>query len=47
MIKFNCKCTLHMQRGLPVIYISSKSIKILTPLLLPHIIPSIYYKLGL
>lgn len=47
MIKFNCKCTLHMQRGLPVIYISSKSIKKLTPLLLSHMIPSMHYKLGL
>lgn len=47
MIKFNCKCTLHMQRGLPVIYISSKSVKKLTPLLLPHIIETMYYKLGL
>ena len=47
MIKFNCKCTLHMQRGLPTIYLSSKSVKILTPLLLPFMIPSMYYKLGI
>lgn len=47
MIKFDCKCTMHIQRGLPVIYISSKSVKKLTPLLLPHMISSMYYKLGL
>ena len=47
MIKFNCKCTIHMQRGLPVIYISRKSVKYLTPLLLPYIVSSIHYKLGL
>jgi heme/copper-type cytochrome/quinol oxidase subunit 1 len=47
IIKFNCKCTLHMQRGLPVIYISRKSVKNLTPLLLPYVIPTMQYKLGL
>ena len=47
IIKFNCKCTLHMQRGLPTIYIYSKSVKKLTPLLLPFMVPSMYYKLGI
>jgi heme/copper-type cytochrome/quinol oxidase subunit 1 len=44
-IKFDCKCTIHMQRGLPTIYISADSVKRLTPLLLPHMVPSMHYKL--
>lgn len=45
-IKFGCKCTIHLQRRQPTIYISVYSIRKLTPLLLPHMVPSIYYKLG-
>lgn len=45
MIKFNCKCTMHMQRGLPVIYISAHSVRALTPLLAPHIPSTMMYKL--
>ena len=37
IIKFNCKCSIHMQRGLPVIYISSHSMRKLEPLLKPFI----------
>lgn len=45
IIKFDCACSIHLQRGLPVIYISSKSMKKLYPQLLPHMSPSMLYKL--
>jgi hypothetical protein len=45
IVKFNCKCSIHMQRGLPVIYISARSIKNLRPLLLPYFPNSMVYKL--
>jgi hypothetical protein len=45
MIKYGCKCTLHYQRGLPLIYISARSIRKLSPILGPIIVPSIRYKL--
>lgn len=45
MIKFNCICTLRFQRGLPIIYISVHSMRILAPLLLPHMVPEMWYKL--
>jgi heme/copper-type cytochrome/quinol oxidase subunit 1 len=44
-IKFNCKCTMYFQRGLPVIYISSSSMRQLFPQLLPHMTPGMMYKL--
>ncbi len=47
MIKFECECTLHLQRGKPTIYIRAASVRKLTPLLLPYMVPSMYYKLGL
>lgn len=34
--KFNLKCSLHMQRNQPTIYISSKSMEKLKPKLLPY-----------
>jgi hypothetical protein len=43
--KFDLKCNIHMQRNQPVIYISSKSVKILRSKLLPFFLPSMYYKL--
>lgn len=43
--KFHCKCTLRFQRNNPVIYISRRSIKRLTPELLKHIPRSMHYKL--
>ena len=45
IIKFNCKCSIHMQRGLPVIYISSHSMRKLEPLLKPFIPRSMFKKL--
>jgi heme/copper-type cytochrome/quinol oxidase subunit 1 len=45
IIKYNCKCTLHMQRGLPVIYISSRSMRKLFPILKPYFTPGMLYKL--
>ena len=45
MIKFDCKCTLHLQRNLPIIYISKKTMFKLYPQLLPHMAPSMMYKL--
>ena len=43
--KFECKCTMHFQRGNPVIYISRRSVRKITPELLKHIPSSMYYKL--
>jgi hypothetical protein len=47
IIKFDCKCSIHLQRGLPTIYISAHSVRKLAPLLVPHMVPSMHYKLGL
>ncbi|MBV8801665.1 MAG: hypothetical protein JO131_01625 [Gammaproteobacteria bacterium] len=44
--KFNCKCKIHMQRELPIIYISARSMKNLIPLLIPHFPKSMLYKLS-
>jgi hypothetical protein len=43
-IKFRLNTTLHLQRNLPVIYFSVKSIKILYPYIHSYIIPSMHYK---
>ena len=45
--KFDLKCSLHLQRNQPTIYISSKSIKKLIPFILPYFCDSMVYKLGL
>ena len=45
IIKFNCKCSIHKQRGLPVIYISARTMKKLVPLLTPHFPASMLYKI--
>jgi heme/copper-type cytochrome/quinol oxidase subunit 1 len=47
MYKFNLNCSIHMQRNLPTIYISSKSMKILQPKILPYICNFMRYKLYL
>uniref|UniRef100_UPI002A80A58C LAGLIDADG endonuclease n=1 Tax=Daedalea confragosa TaxID=2028083 RepID=UPI002A80A58C len=44
--KFNLKCSLHMQRNQPTIYISSKSMEKLRPLINPYICSSMRYKIG-
>jgi uncharacterized protein (UPF0333 family) len=44
ILKFDLKCSLHMQRNQPTIYISVKSMKKISPELLPYIIPSMRYK---
>lgn len=44
--KFDLDCSLHMQRGLPVIYISTASMRKLYPFILPYMLPSMLYKLG-
>ena len=43
--KFNLKCSIHVQRNQPTIYISSKSIKEIQPKILPYICNSMRYKL--
>ena len=45
--KFNLKCTIHMQRNLPTIYISSKSMQEIQPHILPYICESMRYKLHI
>lgn len=47
ILKFNCKCSIHYQRGLPVIYISVRSVRKLIPELKRYIAPSMLYKLGI
>ena len=43
--KFGLNCNIFMQRGLPVIYITGKSMRRLKPHILPYFIPSMFYKL--
>uniref|UniRef100_UPI0023F518B2 LAGLIDADG homing endonuclease n=1 Tax=Cyathus striatus TaxID=68777 RepID=UPI0023F518B2 len=43
--KFNCKCTIHYQRGNPVIYISRSSVKKLSNDLMKHMPRSMHYKI--
>lgn len=47
ILKYNCKCTLRprAQQGLPVIYISSRSMRKLFPILKPYFTPGMLYKL--
>ena len=45
-IKFNLCTYLHMQRNLPVIYITKKSIKQIYPYIYSYIIPSMQYKFN-
>ena len=45
IIKFNCKCTLHYSKGASYIAISAKSMRDLYPLLVPHMLPEMLYKL--
>lgn len=43
--KFNLKCSIHIQRNQPTIYISSKSITKIKSYILPYICNSMRYKL--
>lgn len=43
--KFELDCNLYMQRGLPIIYITGKSMRKIQPKLIPYFIPSMLYKL--
>ena len=43
--KFNLKCSIHMQRNQPTIFISAKSLREIYPKLKPYIIPSMRYKI--
>lgn len=45
--KFQCKCTIRYQRGNPVIYISKRSVKRITPELIKHVPFSMFYKLQI
>ena len=46
--KYNIECNLHLGKNKqPNIYITSKGLKVLIPLILPYIIPDMRYKLGL
>jgi hypothetical protein len=44
-VKFNCKCSIHKQRGFPVIYITARSMKHLRLLLLHYFPKSMTNKL--
>ena len=43
--KFNLKCSIHMQRNQPTIYISTTTMKEIRDKLIPYFCPSMYYKL--
>jgi hypothetical protein len=43
--KFDLKCSIHMQRNQPTIYISNKSMKKIQPYILPYFCNSMKYKL--
>lgn len=43
--KFHFKCSIHMQRGQPTIYISSNSMEKIQAYILPYICNSMRYKL--
>ena len=43
IIKFNLKCSLHLQREQPTIYISARSITKLYPNISKYIVPSMMY----
>lgn len=45
--KFNLKCSIHMQRNQPTIYISSKSMADIQPYILPYFCNSMRYKLHI
>lgn len=45
ILKFNLKCSIHMQRGQPTIYISSKSMEKIKAHILPYFCHSMRYKL--
>jgi hypothetical protein len=46
--KYNIECNLHLnKKQQPTIYITSKGLKILIPLILPYIRLEMRYKLGL
>ena len=45
IIKFDLDCSLHMQRGNPVLYNKSKSLKKNMHKLLPHMHDSVKYKI--
>jgi len=45
ILKFNCKCTIQYQEGKPVIYISRRSVRVLSNELMKHIPSSMHYKI--
>jgi hypothetical protein len=45
--KFDIKCSIQMQRKLPTIYISAKSMRQIQGKLIPYFAPSMVDKLGL
>ena len=46
IIKFNINCSLHFSENKPRIYIPKSSKKLLIPLIKPHMVQSMWYKLG-
>jgi hypothetical protein len=45
--KYNLKCTIHSTNKGPRIYLDKASTNIIRTIVLPHIVPSMYYKLGI
>lgn len=45
--KFNLKCSIHMQKNQPTIYIGTKSMQKLHPFILPYMCKSMRYKLHI
>lgn len=44
IVKFDLKCSMHMQRGQPILYISVESMKKILPQILPYICDGMKYK---
>jgi hypothetical protein len=47
IIRYDLKCTLHKYKNYSRIFISRNSMEKVVKILKPHMVPSMYYKIGL